>query len=426
MNCILNEHLNHVLACADVAKFIFPAVVLCAMVVSVPVQRCAAANFSDDMAFLQKHTEVVVLTDKSGHAKVAVAPAWQGRVMTSTATGDAGLSFGWINRDLIASRKLQQHINVFGGEDRFWMGPEGGQFSIFFAKGVPFDLEHWFTPAAIDTDPFKVVGKSADKARFAHAFSLANYSGAKFDVKVDREVRLLSAADAWRKLRVKPAAGVSVVAYESANKLTNTGKQAWKKESGLLSVWILGMFNPSPATTIVVPIKAGPPSKLGKTVTADYFGQVPPERLVVKDSVIFFSGDGKYRSKIGIGPKRSKAILGSYDAANKVLTLAQFSQPAGATDYVNSLWKLQDDPFAGDAANSYNDGPPAPGAKPLGPFYEIESSSPAAALAPGKSLEHIHRTIHLSGPEKDLDAIARATLGVSLQDIVTALPKVGK
>jgi hypothetical protein len=26
------------------------------------------------------------------------------------------------------------HINVFGGEDRFWLGPEGGQFSIFFAK----------------------------------------------------------------------------------------------------------------------------------------------------------------------------------------------------------------------------------------------------------------------------------------------------
>jgi hypothetical protein len=36
--------------------------------------------------------------------------------------------FGWINRKLIASRKIQPHINVFGGEDRFWIGPEGGQF----------------------------------------------------------------------------------------------------------------------------------------------------------------------------------------------------------------------------------------------------------------------------------------------------------
>jgi hypothetical protein len=395
-----------------------PAVVLCAT-------AAGAAQFDDDVAFLQKHTAVIVLADKAGQAKVAVAPAWQGRVMTSTATGDTGLSFGWINRDLIASRKIQQHINVFGGEDRFWLGPEGGQFSIFFGKGVPFDLEHWFTPAAIDTEPFKVVAKAASNAKFAHAFSLVNFSGTKFDVQVDREVRLLTAADAWRKLKVKPASGVNVVAYESSNKITNAGKQPWTKQTGLLSVWILGMFNPSPATTIVVPIKPGPVSKLGKVVTADYFGQVPPERLVVKDRVIFFSGDGKCRSKIGIGPKRSLAVAGSYDAANKVLTLVQFNQPAGATDYVNSLWKLQDDPFSGDAVNSYNDGPPAPGAKPLGPFYELESSSPAAALKPGKVLDHIHRTVHLSGPEPALDAIARATLGVSLQEIVSALPKAG-
>ena len=104
-----------------------------------------------------------------------------------------------------------------------------------------------------------------------------------------------------------------------------------------------------------------------------------------------------------------------------MLTIAQFSQPAGVTDYVNSLWKLQDNPFGGDAANSYNDGPATPGAKPMGPFFELESSSPAAALAPGQSLSHVHRTIHLSGPEPALDAVARATLGVSLSDIKTAL-----
>jgi hypothetical protein len=109
--------------------------------------------------------------------------------------------------------------------------------------------------------------------------------------------------------------------------------------------------------------------------------------------------------------------LGSYDAANHVLTIVQFTQPEGVTDYVNSLWKLQDKPFGGDAANSYNDGPPTPGAKPLGPFYELESSSPAAALAPGKSLAHVHRTIHLSGAESALDSVAKAVLGVSLAEI---------
>jgi len=386
-----------------------------------PTQRAWAATFGDDAAFLKSHTDVIVLSDKEGLAKVAVAPAWQGRVMTSTAGADAGLSFGWINRELIASGKPVLHMNPFGGEDRFWMGPEGGQYSVFFAKGAKFELADWFTPASYDTLPFKVVRQARDKAVFASEFTLTNYSGTKFEVAVNREVRLLGTAAAWQKLGVKPSANVTLVAYETDNKITNAGKQAWKKETGLLSIWILGMFTPSPSATIVVPIKPGPESELGVKVTSDYFGQVPPDRLVVKDDVIYFSADGKYRSKIGVNPKRSKGVSGSYDADNKVLTIVQYTLPPGVTDYVNSLWKLQDNPYGGDAANCYNDGPPAPGAKPMGPFFELESSSPAAALAPGKSLSHLHRTMHLSGPESALDGVARATLGVSLADIKAGL-----
>ncbi len=380
-----------------------------------------AADFGEDVAFLKQYTEVIVLSDSRGEAKVALSPAWQGRVMTSTAGGDAGLSFGWINRELIASKEILPHINVFGGEDRFWMGPEGGQFSIFFAPGARFELADWQTPAVIDTEPFDVVSRSRDRASFAKRCELTNYSGTTFDVGVTREVRLLGTAAAWRHLGVPPATGVSLVAFESYNEITNVGRHAWQKETGLLSIWILGMFNPSPSTTIVVPIQDGPESELGVKVTADYFGPIPPERLVVKENVIYFSADGKYRSKIGISPRRSKAVLGSYDAENRVLTVVQFSQPEGVTDYVNSLWKLQDNPYEGDAANSYNDGPPEPGKKPLGPFFELESSSPAAALAPYESLAHVHRTIHLIGPENELDAVARATLGVSLGEITGAL-----
>jgi hypothetical protein len=386
-----------------------------------PAHRAQAASFGDDAAFLKSHTDLIVLSDEKGQAKVAVAPGWQGRVMTSTAGADAGLSFGWINRELIASGKLLPHMNAFGGEDRFWMGPEGGQFSIFFAKGAKFEYADWFTPAVFDTLPYKVVRQSRDQAVFTSAFTLTNYSGTQFDVAVNRVVRLLGTVAAWQRLGVKPSADVSLVAYETDNKITNAGKQAWKKDTGLLSIWILGMFTPSPSATIVVPIKSGPESSLGVKVTSDYFGTVPPDRLVVKDDVIYFSADGKYRSKIGMNPRRSKGVSGSYDADNKVLTIVQYSLPAGVTDYVNSLWKLQDNPYGGDAANCYNDGPPTPGAKPMGPFFELESSSPAAALAPGKSLSHIHRTIHLSGPESALDGVARATLGVSIADIKAGL-----
>ena len=378
-----------------------------------------ANHFQDDVAFLQKHTELILLTDKSGNNKVAVAPAWQGRVMTSTNGGDNGSSFGWVNHELIESGKLRPHMNAFGGEDRFWLGPEGGQFSLFFKKGDPFDLTHWQTPPAVDTLAYPVVSKAPDRVKFALPLSLTNYSGTQFDLKVEREVRLIPAKAAWKDLGMKPLEGVDLVAYASENTITNTGKEAWKKDTGLLSIWILGMFKHSPTTTIVIPIHAGPESKLGIPVTSNYFGEVPPDRLKVKQSVIFFKGDGQFRSKIGINPQRSKKVLGSYDADHKVLTIVQFTQPDGVADYVNSQWKIQDAPFSGDALNSYNDGVPATG-KQLGPFYEMESSSPAAALAPGHQLTHEHRTIHLSGSEAALDTISRATLGVSLAEIQSA------
>jgi hypothetical protein len=393
------------------------------MTTQVPDTRAKGASFGDDLAFLRQQTVTVVLHDAANDAQAIVAPAWQGRVMTSTAGGAAGASFGWVNRALISSKTVQPHMNVFGGEDRFWLGPEGGQFSIFFARGAKFVLDDWFTPPAIDTMAYDVVKQAADAVTVGASFGLTNYSGTRFEVRVQREVRLLPARDAWAKLGVAPVPGVRLVAFESDNRITNAGREAWRKDTGLLSIWILGMFNPTPDTTIVVPVVPGAESALGSKVTSDYFGPVPPDRLVVTDRAAFFKADGQFRSKIGVGPRRSRGVLGSYDAAGRVLTIVQFSQPAGVTDYVNSLWKLQDHPYAGDASNGYNDGPPSPGAKPLGPFYELESSSPGAALAPGATAAHVHRTIHLTGTEKELDSVARSILGVSLDDVRSALPR---
>jgi hypothetical protein len=113
--------------------------------------------------------------------------------------------------------------------------------------------------------------------------------------------------------------------------------------------------------------------------------------------------------------------MGSYDGLNKVLTIIQYNYPKdNTTSYVNSMWEIQEKPFAGDVVNSYNDGPPEPGKKPLGPFYELESSSPARALKPSEAIVHLHRTIHFQGPAEDLDNIAKLTLGVPLEEIKTA------
>jgi hypothetical protein len=90
---------------------------------------------------------------------------------------------------------------------------------------------------------------------------------------------------------------------------------------------------------------------------------------------------------------------------------------------VRSQWEDHADPYAGDLINAYNDGPPNPGDAPLGPFYELETSSPALPLGPGESLTHVQSTIHISGPADALDPIARAVLGVTLEEIGAVFPK---
>jgi hypothetical protein len=366
--------------------------------------------------FIKRHTTVVEL--KNSSSAITIVPAWQARVMTSTAEGDSGYSFGWINRNLIASGKLLPHINAFGGEERIWLGPEGGQFSIFFSKGKPFTYENWQTPAFLDTTPFQLISSSDSSALFANDISIKNYSGTSFSFRLEREVSLLSGVE----INGLISADVKVlkhVAYRSVNKIINNGGNKWEKETGLLSIWMLGMFNPSPAIIIVIPVKPGEEKLLGPMVNDTYFGKIAGDRLKVSGNHIFFKADGKSRGKIGIPPLRATGVMGSYDSDNKILTLLICRLAEGRKDYVNSAWQIQENPFSGDALNSYNDGPLADGSQ-MGPFYELETSSPAADLKPGESLSHIQYTLHLTGDTQELDKVSRKVLGVSLEEISKA------
>jgi hypothetical protein len=89
-----------------------------------------------------------------------------------------------------------------------------------------------------------------------------------------------------------------------------------------------------------------------------------------------------------------------------------------AASYLNQEWKTDTAPYSGDAVNAYNDGPLADG-KQMGPFYEIESVSPAAFLKPGEKLTHKHSVFHFTGNKAVLNKIALKTLGISLDDIST-------
>ena len=185
---------------------------------------------------------------------------------------------------------------------------------------------------------------------------------------------------------------------------------------------MLAMLTPSEAGVVAIPYQQGDEKKLGKIATTNYFGEIPADRIKIDNGTLYFKVDGKHRSKLGLSEKRATTFAGSYDASHKMLTILQFNKPAAGAEYINQLWEIQKEPFKGDVINSYNDGPLADGSQ-MGPFYEIESSSPAAFLAPGESLTHIQRIFHFVGEEAKLTLISTKVLGVSIEQIKSAFTK---
>ncbi len=373
-------------------------------------------SFIEDVCLLRKHVETIVL--ESGDAKIAIVPAYQGRTMTSSAQGDGGTSCGWINHQLVADGPNDPQVNLFGGEDRFWVSPEGGQFSVFFDPGAKLDFSSWRTPAVIDREAFDTVAQNDHSVTFKKSGRLKNYSGFEFELEFERTVSLLSRTEA-EKLHGIQLDNLDVVFHESQNKLTNLGSQTWNKETGLLGIWILCMNKPAPDATLIVPFKRGPVAKLGAIVTADYFGKLDDSRLRVceENGMIYMRGDGELRSKIGLSYSRVQPFLGSWDPTRKLLSIVQFNLPESAPNgYTNNLWEIQDDPFAGDVINGYNDGPNESGGK-LGGFFELETISPALALSPHESYTHLHRTLRIQGHREQLSTIAQQVFGASLDKI---------
>jgi hypothetical protein len=377
------------------------------------------SDFRSSVSFLKQFTEVILLGDSSGTSKIALLPALQGRVMTSTSEGDGGLSYGWINQKAFISGDTSEHMNAYGGEERFWLGPEGGQFGLYFEKGKDFTFDNWHVPRFLDLEPFDVRSSSSSEVVFGKKATLTNYAGTVFEIDIERKIKLLTKDDVKGELGVSTFNGASVISYQSKNKLTNKGETDWKKETGLLSIWILGMYNPSNNVTVIIPHNGGNKS-LNQIVNDKYFGDVPEGRLRLSNNLIFFKCDGKYRSKIGLPAAMATDRMGSYDADNGVLTMVKYSKDERAIDYVNSLWEIQKEPYRGDVVNSYNDGPPSPGVEAMGPFYELESSSPAVALKSGDSLVHTQTTFHIKGTPEQLDPIMKQFLGASIAEVLSA------
>jgi hypothetical protein len=377
-------------------------------------------TYGYDVAFLKNnHISCIELSNNDGKSKVLISPGYQGRVMTTTAEGDEGKSFGWLNYKLISSGIVNPQFNPIGGEERFWLGPEGGPFSLYFQKGKEQIYSNWKVPSTIDTEPFNIVKKDLQSVSFSKDVKLINASGNEFSIRIDRKISILDNNEISQIFGIKLSNKMSAVAYKTDNTIHNIGRELWTKDKGLISIWLLCMFNPTPTTTVFIPYNK---ETEGKIVNDEYFGKIPEDRLKYSDGIVFFKIDGKYRSKIGLPGNRAKGICGSYDSKDKILTILTCTPSDCEKDYVNSIWGSQNknELYSGDSINAYNDGPVEDGTI-MGPFYEIETSSFVKPMAQGDSLNHVQNIIHIQAEEEVLEPILENLFGLNFKSLFEAL-----
>ncbi len=375
-------------------------------------------TFGYDLNYLsQKDSLMIVFKSDDNKAQVIVSAKYQAKVFTSTAEGKEGNSNGFVNYKFFDAEKVDEHMNAFGGENRLWLGPEGGKYSIYFEPQKEQVFENWHTPKAIDIEEWKVDNANAKEATFVKEMALKNYQGTMLKIATERKISLFSDKDIISKLGIDSfnKEEINVVAYSTENKITNKNSFEWTKETGTVCIWMLDMFNSSDSATTIIPYNIGDEAKLGKVVTSDYFGEIPPNRLIDKDGVLFFKTDGKQRGKLGLNAQRNKSIAGNYDPMVNRLTIVTFDNDPNAV-YLNQEWNADKNPLIGDALNAYNDGPLEDGSI-MGPFFELESCSFAAFLKPGQSLSHTHNVFHFVGNETALSSISEKLLGVSIEKV---------
>ena len=83
-------------------------------------------------------------------------------------------------------------IAGIGHEERFWLGPEGGPFSLYFKGGQEQVYDNWVVPAVLDTEPFKVEAQNESSIRFVKDTRLTNASGDRKSTRLNSSHRSLS------------------------------------------------------------------------------------------------------------------------------------------------------------------------------------------------------------------------------------------
>jgi hypothetical protein len=296
------------------------------------------------------------------------------------------------------------------GQERLWLAPEWGPFSLFHEQGVEQNRGTYHQPEVFQGG-YDVIWRKPDLVTVARAMSLENASGHRLDMTVERTFRPLTIEDVELALNVGLPHDVKYVGFASENRLMYPGDSAWTEAAGTAALWPISSFPATDETVVIAPYDR---RGTGSEVYGGYLGEPGSDRLIVdgEHGVILFRADGQSLGKIGLNAARAEEVIGAIDFQRNVLMIVHHDQMAKSR-YINMRpTQAEGEVFEGDAVLAYNhsgtDGEH---------YFNLETVGPALTLEPGQSVAHHHRTLVFGGDVEQLSAISEKVLGVALADV---------
>jgi hypothetical protein len=298
----------------------------------------------------------------------------------------------------------------WGGEERYWLCPEGGQFGLMFRDQCEC-FAHYHVQEGINNKPYEVleVSPQTKSLTMGSTMQLKNKLGTEFDVEVTRRITIMDSCP----YSLGCGDAINFVGFQSESSLTNIGAKSFSRETGALAHWHFGQFLPGDRVIVVIPYCSG--DHTDPPIRKDYFkdfcvgGAMPPNRYQILNNSVLFKANGRVRTKIGQNRSRATGLLGSYNLQTDEMILMDYDfYPQ--LEYAASYWYEQPQPYHGDVISFSAEGPDRPGGSP-GRCYELESMSPAMFLSPGETFTWRTRTMHLIGPKRAMATICQRFLG---------------
>lgn len=143
-------------------------------------------RFSDAVQLLSDSGKTTYVLNSPGQGRpVLVCPALAGRVIGTTCDVNSGELGGFLDADAFL-HGMKDIWDNWGGEERYWLCPEGGQFGLMF-QGRENCFANYVVQPGINSQEYEVVdvARTCDSLTMQADFELVNAAGTRF-TKVPR------------------------------------------------------------------------------------------------------------------------------------------------------------------------------------------------------------------------------------------------